>query len=172
MLEFCPLNLENLPAYKQDILASEAIFPLEIRETVDTYREALAQPGLVAHMVYHQGAYAGNVVGFTPCPHLVRELRLDEIAVATGGLIYLFNIVAMPEFQGCGLGKRMLGHFLERSRQSGYDRVGGHFRGNGSLKNFLDLGAQVLAEFDDWFGTGESYMYCELPLRVPVEAGA
>ena len=164
MLEFRPLSLANFSACQQDILASEAVFPLEIRETAETYREALGQPGLVAHMVYRNGVYAGNVVGFSLGVEQARELRLNEIAISAEGMIYLFNIVAMPQMQGCGIGKRMLAHFLEQARLAGFERVGGHFRGNGSLQNFLGLGAKVLAEFEDWFGTGECYSYCELPL--------
>ena len=164
MLEFRPLTLKNFARHQAEILASEAIFPLEIRETVATYRAALGQPGLVAHLVYRQGVYAGNVVGFSPCPVQRAQLRLDEIDVPCDGLLYLFNIVAMPEMQGCGIGKRMLAHFLDCARQAGFDRVGGHFRGNGSLKNFTDLGAEVVAIFADWFDTGEDYNYCELSL--------
>ncbi len=172
MLEYRTLRAENFHEHEAEILASEEIFPPEIRETAATYRAALNQQGVQAYLAYFQGRYAGNVVGFKPCAGQRVELRLDEINIQPEGLIYLFNIVALPQVQGRGIGRQMLAHFLQCSRQAGFVRVGGHFRGNGSLKNFLDQGAEVLAVFDDWFGTGEAYSYCELPLiRVALEAG-
>jgi ribosomal protein S18 acetylase RimI-like enzyme len=167
VLEFAPLTAGNFPEYAADILASEEIFPVDIRETAEDYLEALSQEravGLVAHIARR---YVGNVVGFHPAGRQIALLRLDEVP-APGApavdLVYLFNIVAMPEFQGQGMGRKLLQAFLGRAREKGFKKVGGHFRGNGSLKNFKDLGGEELAGFDNWFGTGERYMYCELIL--------
>lgn len=164
MLVYKSLCLENFHQYERDILASEEVFPPEIRETAETYRAALAQKEVQAYLAFLSGRYAGNVIGFSPCPVQQQELRLHEVQTCPEGLIYLFNIVALPEMQGCGLGQKMLAHFLEASRAAGFQRVGGHFRDNRSLKNFLRIGADVLHWFDDWFGTGEAYAYCELYL--------
>jgi ribosomal protein S18 acetylase RimI-like enzyme len=164
MLEYRSLTLENFHRYQADIIRSEEIFPPDIRETPETYREALGQENLLAFVVFSEGCYAGNVVGFSPGMSQQQALRLDEINVGAEGLIYLFNIVAMPEQQGRGLGRLMLDHFIQTARQVGCRRVGGHFRDNRSLKNFLLRGAEVLWVFEDWFGTGENYSYCELLL--------
>ncbi|WP_303721023.1 GNAT family N-acetyltransferase [Malonomonas rubra] len=164
MFEFRRLTAENFCHYEYLVMASEEVFPEDIRETPETYLEALRQDGVQAFLAYFAGDYAGNVVGFSPCPVQQRILRLHELDTSLDGLIYLFNIVAMPQFQGCGVGRHLLKYFLSESREAGFIRVGGHFRGNGSLKNFTNRGGAVLAVFDDWFGTGESYSYCELDL--------
>ncbi|MDA8163748.1 MAG: GNAT family N-acetyltransferase [Desulfobacteraceae bacterium] len=140
MLELAPLTADNFAFYEEKILASEEIFPANIRESSEDYLDALSQErsvGLVAHVA---DRYVGNVVGFQPVGEQYSILRLDEVQTSAADLIYLFNIVAMPEFQGRGIGKKLLAAFLSRSREEGFRRVGGHFRGNGSLKNFKTMG--------------------------------
>lgn len=164
MLEFHPLTFESYPHYEELVMASEEIFPENIRESSEDYCTALQQEGALAFIVCCKGEYAGNVVGFPPGAEQREKLRFHEMDVCLNGLIYLFNIVAMPTFQGQGVGKQMLFHFLKQSRAAGFSRVGGHFRGNGSLNNFIKYGGTALATFDNWFDTGESYEYCELDL--------
>lgn len=164
MLEFHPLTAANFQHYQPLVMASEEIFPENIRETPDAYLDALKQEGLQAYLVFCSGDYAGNVVGFLPGQKLQKELRFDEMKVSLDGLIYLFNIVALPAFQGQGIGKKMLRFFMEQSHAAGFRRLGGHFRGNGSLNNFTKFGGTILATFDNWFDTGECYCYCELSL--------
>jgi GNAT superfamily N-acetyltransferase len=164
MLEFSPLDRHNYLRYEQEIMASEKIFPENIRETSENYQEALCQAGVVAFVASVQGSYAGNVLGFQPLGEQRSLLRLAEIDICVDKLIYLFNIVALPEFKGAGVGMGLLNRFLEDSRKNGFLRAGGHFRGNGSLHNFTQRGGEVLATFDNWFDSGETYSYCELHL--------
>ena len=164
MVEFHCLTAKNYDHYEALIMASEEVFPENIRESSEAYREALSQDAVQAYIATCDGAYAGNVIGFSPCPVQQKQLRLLEMEISVDGLIYLFNIVAMPHFQGRGVGKGMLRYFLEQSHAAGFTRLGGHFRGNGSLNNFVKFGGEVLATFDNWFDTGESYCYCELVL--------
>lgn len=166
MLEFLTLTAENFGRYQPLVMTSEEIFPEEIRETPQAYLDALNQEGAQAYLAFCRGDYAGNVVGFPPCPIMQKELRFDEMETCLDGLIYLFNIVAMPQFHGQGVGKGMLRYFLEQVHATGFRKIGGHFRGNGSLTNFTRFGGEVLATFDDWFGTGETYCYCELDLAT------
>jgi len=165
MLEFTALNRQNYRLFEEEIMLSEEIFPENIRETSESYRDVLCQPGVVAFIAAVQGVYAGNVVGFHPTADMRQILRLNELAIDHDELIYLFNIVALPEFQGCGVGMGLLNQLLENSKKGGFSRVGGHFRGNGSLNNFIRRGGEILATFDNWFETGESYSYCELQLQ-------
>ncbi len=164
MPEFSLLSLANFSRFEADILRSEEIFPEEIRETGDDYRQVLAAAGSFGLIAHLEGAYAGNAVGYVPGVEARRELRLAEAGGVDRDLVYLFNIVTMPQFQGCGLGRRLLAAFFDVAAARGFRAVGGHFRGNGSLANFKRLGGRELAGFDDWFGTGERYVYCELDL--------
>jgi len=170
MLEFHPLTADNFQRFESLVMASEEIFPENIRETPESYLDALNQEGGVAFLAYCDREYAGNVVGFPPGKEQQQTLRLDETGTETDGLIYLFNIVTMPHLQGRGVGKEMLRHFLTRCCTAGFSKLGGHFRNNGSLSNIVKFGGKVVATLDDWFETGEAYCYCELDLSAGLQA--
>lgn len=160
MLDFIPLTADTFYEFEQDILASEAIFPENIRESSEGYLEALQKENSLGLVARFQNRYVGNVVGFQPCTEACKELRLHEVHNDVDDLVYLFNIVTLPEFQNQGFGKKLLRAFLDTVKDAGFRKVGGHFRGNGSLKNFKVLGGKEMACFDNWFDTGESYTYC------------
>jgi ribosomal protein S18 acetylase RimI-like enzyme len=164
VLDFVPLTAKNFPQFEQDILTSEELFPVDIRESAESYLAALRQEHSLGVIARHHCLYVGNAVGFSPDAEQCEILRLDKVQTAATDLLYLFNIVTLPAYQGRGFGKELLRIFLDSARSAGFKKVGGHFRGNGSLKNFRCLGGEELGVFDDWFGTGERYTYCELDL--------
>ncbi|MDT8318136.1 MAG: GNAT family N-acetyltransferase [bacterium] len=170
-LEYMEFTSENFHLHEVDIMSSEEIFPEEIRETSENYLNALKQHGAIGLIARLDSAYVGNVIGFSPSGEFHEALRMDEVATDTKGLIYLYNIVTMPEFRAKGYGRELLDFFIKKTARSGFSRVGGHFRNNGSLKNFKNMGGDEVALFEDWFGTGEDYIYCELPLSpVPCKS--
>ncbi len=168
MIRVIRLTADNYPHHETQIMGSEELFSEDIRETTEAYLDALNRDRVQAFVAFCGHEYAGNVVGFPLCSEQSRILRFDEIDICHEGLIYLFNIVAMPAFSGIGAGKSLLHQFLTSAWKAGFDRAGGHFRGNGSLSNFLKIGGQVLGTFDDWFETGETYSYCEVDLARTV----
>jgi len=163
-INYSPLTYENFPLHEGEVMKSEEVFPEEIRETRENYLTVLAHNNSLGFIATVGSDYMGNIVGFTPSGEMREALRLDEIDSDHGHMIYLYNIVTAPEFQAMGYGKMMLAFFMEKAAHAGYKKIGGHFRNNGSLKNFKRLGGEELAVFEDWFGTGESYIYCELSL--------
>jgi len=170
-LEYIEFTFENFHLHEGDIMSSEEIFPEEIRETSENYRKALKQEGAIGLIARIDSAYVGNALGFSPSGEFHEALRMDEIATDTKELIYLYNIVTMPEFQSKGYGRELLDFFIKKTARSGFSKVGGHFRNNGSLKNFKNMGGDEVATFEDWFGTGEDYIYCELPLSpIPCQS--
>jgi ribosomal protein S18 acetylase RimI-like enzyme len=167
MLDFVPLTAGNFSEFEHHIMASEEVFPENIRESAESYLEALQQEGSLGLVARLDSFYVGNVVGFSPDAEQCELLRLDRSHIAAADLLYLFNIVTLPAYQGRGFGRELLRRFLAQARAAGFRKVGGHFRGNGSLKNFKTLGGEELGCFEDWFGTGERYTYGELSLCPP-----
>jgi ribosomal protein S18 acetylase RimI-like enzyme len=166
VLDFVPLTARNFSLFEQDILTSEEVFPEDIRETAEGYLDALRQERTLGIIARYHRLYVGNAVGFTPDVRQCEILRLDQVRTAATDLLYLFNIVTLPAYQGRGFGKELLRIFLDMANAGGFKKVGGHFRGNGSLKNFRCLGGEELGVYDDWFGTGERYTYCEIDLPI------
>ncbi len=162
MLDLVDLTSTNFDRFQYHIMASEEIFAEEMRESRDDYLDALMQSGAMGIVAFHEDCYVGNVLGFSPAGDYCRQLQLE----GSSELIYLFNIVTMPQFQNQGFGRELLHNFIGRAADGGFSRLGGHFRGNGSLKNFISLGGRPLSEYANWFGSGETYTYCELELRA------
>lgn len=167
MLDFDLLTVANFPFFEADILRSEQLFPPDLRETSEDYQVALASSQALGLVARQGRVYVGNAVGFAPCPEQRTQLRLEHLRSSENELIYLFNIVTLPDFQNRGYGRQLLTEFCLQARLTGFRKVGGHFRGNGSLKNFTILGGRALATCPDWFATGECFTYCELDLSMP-----
>lgn len=102
MLEFDPLFSGNFSRHEADILRSEALFPEAIRETSEGYLNILRGEGSIGLVARWGTEYVGNAVGFAPVAQDRRELLLVEAGADENGLVYLFNIVTLPDFQGRG----------------------------------------------------------------------
>ncbi|WP_246052201.1 GNAT family N-acetyltransferase [Desulfobotulus mexicanus] len=165
MLDFTILTADNFHMFEKDILASEEIFPENIRESSESCLGTLESTGGMGLVAFFQDRYLGNALGFQPLGDVFTDLKLHEVyGEKRVNLIYLSNIVTLPEFQHKGFGRQLLKAFVDAAEKAGFNRVGGHFRCNGSLKNFKALGGQELASFDNWYDTGETYTYCDLAL--------
>lgn len=167
MLRFERFSLINLEGYLPSILRSEEVFPADLRETAESCREALGRDRGFGLALYDSDDYAGNAIGFGIAGPAYRDLGLDAFRPMDTSVVYLFNIVTLPEFRGRGHGKRLLAEFCDRAAMEGFTTLAGHFRDNGSLKNFLEIGGVELGRVEDWFGTGETYAYCERALEIP-----
>lgn len=164
LLDFSYLTYENLGTHLDDIMASEQLFPEDIRETPEGYADALGHDKAIGLIASLRGVYVGNILGVSPSDEMSEILRLHEVETVRAGLIYIYNVATMPEFHSKGFGRELLAVFLNKAHEAGFERVGGHFRNNASLKNFVNFGGRQMGVFDNWFDTGESYVYCELPL--------
>ncbi|WP_186442926.1 GNAT family N-acetyltransferase [Desulfobotulus alkaliphilus] len=165
MLDFTALTADNFYDFEKEILSSEEVFPENIRESSESCLATLQSAGGMGLVAFFQGRYVGNVLGFQPLGEVFTDLKLHDVYGENSvNLIYLSNIVTLPEFQHQGFGRQLLKAFVNAAENAGFQKVGGHFRCNGSLKNFKALGGQELASFDNWYDTGETYTYCDLAL--------
>ena len=165
MIESDDLKAENWGKYGELILSSELIYPQQIRTPMEEFIEILSSEDTVAKVLLVDSRYAGNAIGFCLTGEEKRDFGLDGVT-AGSNVIYLFNFVVNPEFQGNGYGRRLLKEFIMAARNKGYDTLAGHFRNNGSLHIIEKLGAQKKGILKDWESTGEDYIFCLLDLRT------
>ncbi|HII72084.1 TPA: GNAT family N-acetyltransferase [Candidatus Woesearchaeota archaeon] len=175
-LRFVDLNRENFDRFEPLLSGSELVYPESIRSVREDFLEMLEEP--VAFLAFsdeeddHAAGrddsddgddddYVGNVLGCALTPEEVIEYGVR----GKGRILYLFNIVVDPGFQGRGVGKSLMAEFLRRAKKHGYDVVAGHFRKNASLSLFKRFGGKEIQLHTDWEGTGEDYVYCEIDLK-------
>lgn len=161
------LTPETLERHLPDLLRTEEVFPVDLRETPDSIRAAMGHDRAFGVMLYDGDDYIGNAIAFGLSGEPFRELRIGEFRPLDPGVAYLFNIAALPGHQGLGHGKRLLSEIRVRAGARGFTILGGHFRDNASLRNFLALGGRELGQVENWYDTGETYTYAELSLNPP-----
>ncbi|HII71437.1 TPA: GNAT family N-acetyltransferase [Candidatus Woesearchaeota archaeon] len=165
MLTFKHITLDNLQEFAGFIVSSEMNYPSDIRTTIDDFSYILEDENIFL-VALLDGRYVGNVVGYP-----LTKNDMDEDCFAgqdpeNNRIMYLFNIVVDPVFQGRGFGSILLREFVRVSKEKGYEKVLGHFRQNGSLRLFEKEGGQRLKLEKDWEGCGEDYFFCELELAI------
>lgn len=162
-----PFTAATLDRHLPDLLRTEATFPEPLRETAESLREAVGKDRAFAAVLWEDGRYAGNLIGFGLDADTYHDLLIDRFRPYDAEVAYLFNIAVPPGFQGRGHGRKLLGEALRLAGELGFAVLGGHFRDNASLHNFLASGGRELGRIDDWFGTGETFAYAERPLGAP-----
>ena len=157
------LTLENCEKYLPFILESEKKFPESIRLDSDQLLRILRGDRPIAKVARHNSRYIGNVLSFCPSEDDIEELDLKGVT-HDPGLLYLYNFVIIPEFQGKVFGKAIFQDLVDTAKTRGYATLEGHFRRNASLHIVQSAGAEMTGIYPNWCDTGEEYVHCRLRL--------
>jgi GNAT superfamily N-acetyltransferase len=164
MLSFEDLGAGDWEKYGDSILQSEGVFPEGIRTPKEDFIEVLDDGDGVAKVALMDSAYVGNVFGYRIAPDDFEYYGLHDVP-KDAKIIYLFNIVVNPDYQGKGYGKRLLWEFIKAAKAKGYGYVAGHFRQNGSLKLIKAFGAKEEGVCRNWENIGEDCVACCLDIH-------
>lgn len=102
-LRLVELTLDNYRLFLPRILDSERLFPEAIRLDEGQLCRVLGGERSIAYLAFHQERYAGNALALSPTDEDVAELELLGVT-PRNGLLYLYNLVVLPEFQRHGFG--------------------------------------------------------------------
>ncbi|MDD5178266.1 MAG: GNAT family N-acetyltransferase [Candidatus Nanoarchaeia archaeon] len=160
-LEFKELNLENFDSYVDYIIHSEELYPTQIRSSKEDYKDMLKDENSIAIVAFSDSEYVGNIVGSPLLDHEFDEYELDK----KKKIVYLYNIVVENNYQGRGLGSKLLKEFIKVAKERGFDTLVGHFRQNRSLALIKKLGCIIKKVHNNWEDSGEDYCFCELDLK-------
>jgi GNAT superfamily N-acetyltransferase len=135
---------------------------MDMRSDADDFYELLCRKETVARALIVGGAVAGFVIGCILTDEQIKDYQLEGLFL--DGMLYLESITVSEQFQGKGLGGMLMSDFIQEARRSGYTKISGHFRQNGSLALVRKNGARDICIVHNWHHTGEDYFYCELTL--------
>ncbi|HCL57402.1 MAG TPA: hypothetical protein DHW82_10400 [Spirochaetia bacterium] len=161
-LSFIDLTPENWEVYKVFIMKSESTFPEEVQETEEDIYETLLKKGTAAKIALADGVYAGNTLAGKLNEEEIELYLLKDKGINPDASIYLYNIVVDEAYKNKGIGLKLLLETVEKAKAMGYQKMIGHFRESQSLGLFKRAGGQEIERVEDWFDSGESYVYCEL----------
>ena len=167
VLSFEDLTLESWENLKEKILRLELVFPEQLRAEEEEYLATLKEPDYVAKVARLNSEYIGNIVG-SNARHMIDLDLYDELRDDTElkeKTIHVVNVVIDALYQGHGFGTKLVQEFILEARKKGYDWLVGFFRPNNSLPLVRKFGAREISVHEDWYETGEDYVFCELDLR-------
>lgn len=164
-IAFERLSASNWHVYKCAVLDSEQMFDESLRTEEEEYAQMIADPHTISLVMLIDGQYAGSAITKSLKPEDRGELHLNDLPEDPSA-IYLHNFVIETHHQGQGLGLALMKQLVEMlKKEARFTKLTGHFRPNGSLATILKLGGKLIKEEQNWFGTGETFSYCELEIK-------
>jgi GNAT superfamily N-acetyltransferase len=143
----------------------DSIYPEGLQFALSEKELIRSMPGGIFVWMLVDGALAGEAYGVPisgydePIEGLEDLTRLEK-----EDAIYCYSNTILPAFQRRGFGDILKSHWLGLVVSKGFKTVYGHARPGASQALNAKFGAVFLAEFADWYGTGETYKMYRLAL--------
>ncbi|HMD39293.1 MAG TPA: hypothetical protein VKH15_08430 [Candidatus Acidoferrum sp.] len=144
----------------------DSIYPKGLQFALSDKETLRSMSGGIFVWMLVDGALAGEAYG-------IPISEYDEPIEGLGDLsaqekrdaIYCYSNTILPAFQRRGFGDILKSHWLGLVVSKGFKTVYGHARPGASQALNAKFGAVFLAEFPDWYGTGETYKMYRLDLE-------
>lgn len=156
-ISFVKLGCNNFDSFKILIEESEKIYPEELRTEINDYKEIVCEKDSISFLVYIDNKYAGNIIGCQPSES---DLNDSSQNIPSGRIIYVYNLLIIPEFQGKGYGKKLMQKFIETAVKLNYKYIAGNFRLNGSYKIAKSFNPIFEKVTHNWEDSEEDFVYC------------
>lgn len=78
--------------------------------------------------------------------------------------MHLYYIFLDPFYLHSGYGYQLLKDFIEKAQAGGYSTLTVFAKIGPSLKNLQKLGGRQLKVFENFYNTGETYIFCSMDL--------
>ncbi|MBU1933501.1 MAG: GNAT family N-acetyltransferase, partial [Candidatus Omnitrophica bacterium] len=149
---------------REDIMEVEQVFHEDISSPEQDLREIFDAPTSITIVLRYDNRVIGYIAGGRLEDYGYIEGIKDDENYKKYNTAYIDSIAVLAEFQGHGLGHNLRQEFLRIAATKGYTFVTTHHKKGIASKR----GDVVLAEFDDWYDTGEAYEYSRTHLGEPV----
>jgi len=162
-MEIININLENICQYEPAILALEKVFPEGMRATSERIRDILQRKRKIVKAALSQGKYVGNIFGFCLTEQDIIEFDAQTEMNSDLTTLYIYNLAVSPEYQGNGIGGKLINSLLETAETLGYTTAKGYFREGASFSLMEKIGGKPKKTY---LIHGENYCFCELDLST------
>jgi ribosomal protein S18 acetylase RimI-like enzyme len=147
---------------KQITHIEEEAFPHTLGDTRHYLRKLVDLPGAVFIAAKVKGTIVGYAAGaklenFGEVPGVKQDPHFD-----LEDTFYLESMAVLSEYQGKGIGKHLFSSIALRTRKNGFQYIAGHMK-----EGFAERWRGVpLAQFDNYYGTGETFEYFRRELKL------
>ena len=153
----------NVPL--EQTMEFDSIYPEGLQFTLPEKQIIHRMRGAIFVWMLVDGALAGEAYGVPISDYDEPIEGLDDLTTQEKqDAIYCYSNTILPAFQKSGFGDILKSHWLGLVVSKGFKTVYGHARPGASQALNAKFGAVFLAEFPDWYGTGETYKMYRLAL--------
>ena len=168
-IKILPQDLTEIDALKFPLINIEQkCFKPELREAWKDKRELLYAS--ICALAYHNGVSVGECYACELSDEDTEgdmgkhyQAMIDKYG--KGNFIYGMSLGVLPKYQGYDLAKRMKMAVLVECKRRGYQIYADHAKEGGSKHLQKYFGAEVIDKIDNWYGTGDTYYWCEIGLK-------
>ena len=79
--------------------------------------------------------------------------------------IYVNSVAVLPEYQGKGLGQKLIQKAIESAKEKGFRAMYCHANEGESAHLFEKMGGQVISQRPNWFSTSHNYKVIRINLE-------
>ena len=166
MIELKVILPHEYEIYADRAAQLEKTYPEELRADRDCILEMFRRRGAIALAAEEQLVTAAVIIGYPLDADELETYHIDGICRQDDTSIYLETITVDESFRNRGLGLLIIKEFAHAAYRAGFSSIIGHFRKNGSFTLMKKIGGREIKEEVNWFGTGESFVYCEAQLPI------
>jgi GNAT superfamily N-acetyltransferase len=141
----------------------EAMHPEELAESFWEKLSDYLTHGSLGLIYIKDDKVVGETIG-VPVSSLEDSCRDKIPGLYDSSTLYVSSFTVQSEYQGQGIGSKLVKSFIPQAKARGYSRLIGHAAEGSSLRINNSLGAKVLQRYPDYYGTGKNYYFYELIL--------
>lgn len=162
---------------KEQLLNLETTcFPESIQEDWDGIKEGIENSEVVI-MAYHDSKIIGNIICAVGEPVDLNDPDYQENKEDWDSLnalykymlpengIYVNSVAVLPEYQGKGLGQKLIQKAIESAKEKGFRAMYCHANEGESAHLFEKMGGQVISQRPNWFSTSHNYKVIRINLE-------
>lgn len=163
------INKKNKLNWLPYLIQAEKIYPLALQSKKEDLIEFFKDEN-ISLICLNNKTYCGNCIACPPEKHDKREYltllqkcenkELEEEFTNNKKprILYIYSITILPEFQGKGIGKKILEKCIELARKEGYTHIIGHYRKNTAWNFAVKCEAKSLKHYINWEKSKEEFV--------------
>lgn len=159
-LRFRNISMRNWKQWSPVVTRTmRTVFPRGLWWTAENFTDSMKSEDCIARLATIDRAFAGFSLGHYD---RVPDKALGKISKRK--VIHLYYIFLDSPYHHGGYGYLLLKDFVQKSQTQGYRTLTVFAKIGPSVKNLQKLGARPMKVFEDFYGTGDTYIFCALDL--------
>jgi GNAT superfamily N-acetyltransferase len=158
LIKYIYVEPEDFDKYSNLIEESEKIYPESLRTEIQDYKEVIEENSCTI-LLYIDETYIGNIIGSIPSKIEYEEMELP-FNIQLNKIMYIYNLLIIPEFQGKGYAKLLFKEFINKVKYLRIEYISGHFRQNGSYKTIKNFNPIYEKTYKNWEESNEDFVFC------------